>query len=467
MRLNLSLPDLIVHAILFHHSYSIAIPRRPGAHQLKCDNQIVLDMGSTWSSSAGSRNQIIAPIERVRADTNDPRHRRLIHLLKLNHIQHSIYYHYLQYHNHLAHLLISAYMFGASVEQLNDIYDKESKELEGWPDSPEEIDPDHWRAHLGAKQYQRAYCNFFEEELKVGNGTVWGFLTDKYAPDDSQKFRDNQLLHGLVEGVGHPLIHLGYALEIEDQGLAVEALSMVATSYQSVHEFVDNPNPPKTFLSITDIREILDRIHEDDTFDGVCDSYGAGHPDRVLDESPPNMLFDSYEIKKETMADTFQRQAEVAVLLFATSHKKSDPQYDFFLAHAVNAAYALRIVLPHLDIQQAWHVLRSHMVLSSVVYVSQCRPKIKEKLVYGVDVDGKDWEYIRNKALQGEWRHDAHYVKVLRSLQEFDKLFGKGRPDSKNYNLYLKAAVKFADEFTGWTGFGLAGEPSLDIKTAA
>ncbi|KAF3909166.1 hypothetical protein ABW21_db0209105 [Orbilia brochopaga] len=423
-------------------------------------------MGSAWSSATGNKEQIIPPLEKIQADTNDPRYRRLIQLLKLNHHEHSIFYHDLQYHNHLAYALVSAYMFGASVDHLNDIYDKESKELEQWQDSPEEIDPANWRAHFGAKQYQRAYVNYFEEETIKGNSTVWSFLTDKYIPDKSIGYRDNQLLHGLVEGIGHPLIHLGYALEVEDKGLAMEALAMTAASYQTIHEFVDNPSPPKTFLQITNIRDIFTRIHEDDTYDSICESYGAGHPDRVLDESPPYMLFDSYVILKEKMDRTFQTQVEAAVMLSIASHKAGDPQYDFFLAHALTTAHALRIVLPHLDLQQAWHILRSHMVLSTVLYISQCRPNIKDDLVYNVDVEGKDWDYIQKKALEGDWKYDAHYVKVLRSLWELEKLFGKGeRPDSKKYNLYLKAAVKFADEFNGWTGFGIPNEPSLDIKT--
>ncbi|KAJ6257709.1 Questin oxidase [Drechslerella dactyloides] len=423
-------------------------------------------MGSAWSGvSTETKSQIVPPIEKVTADSTDPRYRRLIHLLRLNHHEHAIYYHGLKYHNHLAYILVSAYMFGASVDQLNDIYDKESKELEQWTDSPEEIDPDNWRAHFGAKEYQRAYLHFFEDETIRTNATVWSFLTDRCVPKDGPSYRDNQLLHGLVEGVGHPLIHLGYALEIEDKGLAMEALTMAATSYQNVHEFVDNPSPPQTFLRITDMREIFTRIYDDDTFDAICERYGCGHPDRVLEEAPPYMLFDSYEIQKETMSTTFQTQVEAATLMFIASHKENNPQYDFFLAHAVTAAHALRIVLPQLSFQQAWHVLRSHMVLSTMLYISQCRPNIKDDLVRNIDTTGKDWDYIRKQALEGEHRYDSHYVKVLRSFYEFEKLYGKGESDSDpKYDLYLKAAVKFADTFKGWTGFGTSNEPSLDTK---
>ena len=45
----------------------------------------------------------------------------------------------------------------------------------------------------------------------------------------------------------------------------------------------------------------------------------------------------------------------------------------------------------------------------------------------------------------------------LRALKEFAEVFGE------KDGLYLKAAVKFADQFDGWIGFG-GGGPQLDIK---
>src|ERR1700710_908764 len=69
----------------------------------------------------------------------EKRPRTLKHLIRANHVNHSIVYHNLQYHNHMPHLLGSAYLFGANVDQLQNIYDEESKELEEWQDSPAEI----------------------------------------------------------------------------------------------------------------------------------------------------------------------------------------------------------------------------------------------------------------------------------------------------------------------------------------
>ncbi|RVD82694.1 uncharacterized protein DFL_007110 [Arthrobotrys flagrans] len=464
------LPNLLVQATLLHRGLSVVVEHSNQVPKFHPRDQIILNMGSSWSSPASKGEEIFKPADVVAADpSEDPRYRRFTHLLKLNHHDHSLFYHDLQYHNHLPYALASAYIFGASKEHLHDIYEVESKELEQWQDSPEEIDPDNWRAHLGDMRYQRAYLNFFEDEMEQRGhdwkATLWHFLTDKQVDDGAEEWDNHQLLYGLTEGLGHPLIHLGYALELEDKGLAMEALAMAAASYNKVHELVDDPYPPLPFISTNEIREILDKLFDNRDYDDICSRNGMGKPGKIL-EDPPYFAFYTYVIEKEKAAllAAFQKQVEASVMLFATSHKVASPQYDFFLAHTVTTAHALRIILPHLDTQQTWHLVRAHMILISQVYLSQCKPTIKDWFVEDYDIGNKDWEYIRKKALEGEYKYDAHYVKIIRSLHEFDKLFGAGEPKDKNYNMYLKAAVKFADEFKGWIGFGNASMSKLDIK---
>jgi hypothetical protein len=65
-----------------------------------------------------------------------------------------------------------------------------------------------------------------------------------------------------------------------------------------------------------------------------------------------------------------------------------------------------------------------------------------------VELESRDWKYVTDKALKGQYRTDAHYVKALRSMHEASNTWG----DPNKF--YLRAAVKFADEFDGWGGFG-------------
>ena len=50
--------------------------------------------------------------------------------------------------------------------------------------------------------------------------------------------------------------------------------------------------------------------------------------------------------------------------------------------------------------------------------------------------------------ITGKWSLDSHYVKVIRAL----KVAAETWPHNDRF--YLKAAVKYVNEFEGWTGFG-------------
>jgi len=123
------------------------------------------------------------------------RPRTLKHLLRANHVNHSLLYHNLQYHNHMPHLLGSAYLLGANVEQMQKIYDEESKELEAWHDSPAEITEGDWREFLGDKRYQRAYVDFYEDELALKFDYDWKKVLEEYLFSGKAP-----LINGLIAG---------------------------------------------------------------------------------------------------------------------------------------------------------------------------------------------------------------------------------------------------------------------------
>ena len=95
----------------------------------------------------------------------------------------------------MPHLLGSAYLFGANVEQLQKIYDEESKELEEWQDSPAEISDADWREFLGDGKYQRAFVDFFEDELALKFGYDWKRVAEEYLFSGKEP-----LVNGLIGG---------------------------------------------------------------------------------------------------------------------------------------------------------------------------------------------------------------------------------------------------------------------------
>jgi hypothetical protein len=123
----------------------------------------------------------LPPVEVHNVETApEKRPRTLKHLLRANHVNHSILFHNLQYHNHMPHALCSAYLLGASDRQLHKIYDVESQELEPWKPSPAEVTQGDWRDFLGDKRYQRAYVDFFEDSLAMRHNYDWKKVVEEY-----------------------------------------------------------------------------------------------------------------------------------------------------------------------------------------------------------------------------------------------------------------------------------------------
>jgi hypothetical protein len=138
----------------------------------------------------------LKPVEVHNVEANpEKRPRTLKHLLRANHVNHSIIYHNLQFDNHMAHILCSAYHLGAESHQLYHIYDEEAKELEPWKPSPSEVAQDDWREFLGDERYQRAYVDFFEDALAMKYAYNWKRVIEEYM------FKGEEpLINGLIGG---------------------------------------------------------------------------------------------------------------------------------------------------------------------------------------------------------------------------------------------------------------------------
>ncbi|KAF2481411.1 hypothetical protein BDY17DRAFT_301301 [Neohortaea acidophila] len=376
----------------------------------------------------------------------DKRARTLKHLLKANHANHSVIYNNLRFHNHTPHVLSSSYILGADSDQLNHVYDAESHNLEPWRDSPGEIAQHDWRDYLGKREYQRAYLDFFEDEL-VRHGYDWRSLLNEYMLQGKEP-----LINNLISGLGHPLIHYGYAEEMSSRAIALESLVLAACFYNDWHVFLDDPSYTKPAPNPTDsLFTILDRVSHDPVFDGLAEYPGADNIEPLLANEAMAAkaleYWNSWQLKSPT--EQFSESQKVAVaLLVAAQTPKDEKLYDFFAVHLLTTSHAVRVLLPSLPPKFHLPLVRQWWLFTLLVYIAQLRPKINIDTIKLVDLEGRDWSYVTDKALKGKYRTDAHYVKALRSMWEASKTWGDGN------QYYLKAAVKMAEEFDGWGGFG-------------
>ncbi|KAF4552324.1 Questin oxidase-like protein 2 [Elsinoe fawcettii] len=376
-------------------------------------------------------------------ENSDKRARTLKHLLKANHINHSIIYNHLRFHNHCPHILGSAYILGADSDHLNKIYDAETKNLEPWRDAPGEISVEDWRSFLGKREYQRAYIDFFEDRL-AHHGYDWKEVVNEYLLEGPEP-----LVNNLICGLAHPLIHLGYAFELSSPTVAIEALALTTCFYNDQHRYLDDPSYTKPAPDpTTDLLEILGRVAKDNRFEGLVTAQTGGEVDALFADPTKEAVmleyWNTWEITDPKKQFEDSQKAAAALLVGAPSEKQ--PRYDFFLVHALTSSHAIRILVSLLPAE--WHLLlvRQWWLFALSAYVMELRPVVDISRVVDYDTNGRGWEYVDQQALKSDFATDAHFVKGCRALRVAAETWGD--PDQ----FYLKAAVRFAEEFNHWGG---------------
>ncbi|KAH8426700.1 questin oxidase family protein [Aspergillus melleus] len=369
--------------------------------------------------------------------------RALKHLLKLNHANHAILWNERKFHNHAPHLLSSSFLQGADADDLTRIYEEESKSLDPWVDSPTEISTSDWRDFLSCREYQRAYVDFFEDEL-VRYGYDWKEVIFQYLFAGKEP-----IFNSLVEDLGHPLIHLAYAFEMNSREVGMEALSLTTTCYGGIHKYLDDPSysQAESSYNSTSILGVLNKVRTDQRFNGLFGHPGAHNMEIIFREHEAALLNHWNAWKIEDPINQFRESQEVAAAILAATHDKINEKYDFFFVHILTTSHAVRILLPLIPGRYQIPLVRQWWLITLAIYIAQMRPEIHLDRIRDYDLAGRDWKWTAKKAVKGEHSTDAHYVKAIRACREAASTWG----DSDSY--FLKTAVKFAEEFSGWGGF--------------
>jgi Questin oxidase-like len=278
------------------------------------------------------------------------------------------------------------------------------------------------------------------------------------------------LINGLAGGLGHPLIHLAYAYELDNKELAMEAVAVACLSADhDIIRLINEPSPPTECTS--NPLQLLVKLRDDDRFDSFKskDTEAKMTATLLSTEKYSDATLEYFHswpqpASKRSLNHQFEDAVDAAITVVLTTHKPSKPAYDFFLLHVLTSAHAVRILLPIVPVEFQINLLRQWWLLAVVVYISQLRPLIKENYIDDFKLEkGKDsWKWVEYEAVEGKWRNDSHFVKGVRAIRESQRLWGdKG-------GRYLKAAVKLCVEFPGWS-FGSQGEESegeeLDVKS--
>jgi hypothetical protein len=195
----------------------------------------------------------------------------------------------------------------------------------------------------------------------------------------------------------------------------MEALSLIASSYNYLHKYLDDESYTKpSSKPSTSLLELLQRIANDDRFEGLLTEQACDDCDTLAEKAKFEPLIMEYwnAWTIDNPKEQFEESQKAAVmLLVATVKDDKKGQYDFFLLHLLTTSHAVRILLPLIPGQFHISLVRQWWLLTLTTYVGQVRPKFDEKLIEQVDLEDKKWNYVTDKATNGPWAADEHFVK--------------------------------------------------------
>ncbi|KAF7186961.1 Questin oxidase [Pseudocercospora fuligena] len=356
-------------------------------------------------------------------------------------------------HDHMPHILCSGLDLGQDSALLIETYETVMKTLVKIDHTfarGEKIDGGRLREYFGKRELTVAFVDFFDEEFRKENGD-WKKVVERYLYEG-----ERPLMNGLIGGLGHPIIHLAYAYDFECKEIASEGLSLLLTDYSDFHALMDEPQSDNSTYKTTSLAEVLERVYHDSRFDNLTQHPGIVEMEKVM-KAQGTAVIEHWNAWQVT--DQLQQLEHICDLgtLLALTTFDHEQEFDFFLLHLMTVAHGVRSMWLHIPENKRVDMLREYGLLAISIYVCQQRPPIRSERITDVELGGRDWEWVRKTAREHPAKFDVHFYKAVRAPEEFKGTWG----DKDEF--YLKAAVRYLDDFRGWTGFG-EGIPGFDEK---
>ncbi|XBQ90598.1 hypothetical protein V6000_006152 [Aspergillus fumigatus] len=348
-------------------------------------------------------------------------------------------------HSHLPHLLGSAYALGADSDQLTRTYEHEITQLvpiaRGFIRG-EAISKENWRDFLTRKEYTMAYQDFFDNEVKEKQGD-WGKVLEEYLYSGTEP-----LVNGCTGGCNGSPVHPSRLRVQVPQQRGRGASPQSGAEYNAMHTVLDQAPPDTSKYKTTSLAEVFEKVRQDPRLDDLFSEPGIANLHVLSQEQNIAVVLEHWNAWEITdLVAQFEECCDLAVVLALSNGNRRD-SFDFFNAHIMTVAHALRVLWHYVPTDRRASILKQYALFGIMTYICQLRPRFSLDWIDAVEVDGRDWNWVVETALAHKWALDAHFFKVVRAPKVFQETFG--RKD----DFYLKAAIKYVTEFAGWEGYG-------------
>lgn len=228
----------------------------------------------------------------------------------------------------------------------------------------------------------------------------------------------------------------------------MEALTLVATSYHdnNINKYSDDPSYFQTEPSYktSSTLEIFERVRADQIFSNDSLTIPGEHNLENIFRNHEAALLDhcnAWTISTDPLTHFRESQAAAAALFVGAA--QSEKKHDLDLLRPLAMNHAILVILP--SVPEKFHIrlVRQWWLTTLAIYIAELRPEINKDSITTYDIQGKDWTWVAKQALRSPHATNSRFVEGLHALKEI----GGTWKESGDY--YLKAAVKFADEFKG------------------
>ncbi|KAI9758427.1 MAG: hypothetical protein M4579_003056 [Chaenotheca gracillima] len=360
-------------------------------------------------------------------------------LLQENHEKHHIFFNADGFHNHIVHHLLTLVALGASPSIIEEQYDR-NKSYQRPVTLNQEKPPERqivhdmhdeakFDAHLAQDAHYYDYLVFFQQEIEAKG---WEAVLNDYVFKGDQRADD--MLARMLDGLLHPIIHLGFGVEFKQPAIIAEALAQAAmhtTKYAPYLVSTEKAAAAETSSTRTSIVSMLDEIRSNDK---VATAAHWSDPNKLMGGVWARAADDMQAIAqkfKVTPSELEVRTAEAinaaAYFAGAAQHPPKEIKYDFFHIHSTNSSIFLSVFLqqPWLSTINKVRLLEWKVRVDLLVYASRraakpflddivnYRPKQQAKSS-SKENEGGPWDRIieRVNALDD----DGHAAKLVRAL---------------------------------------------------
>lgn len=297
-------------------------------------------------------------------------------------------------HNHAPMVLIALYRMGADEDQLRRYYTSlqiERPALESDSRQAPPIVAAGWTERLGDFRACGSYCRFFKSAI------------DQRGVEEVMRSYARPLMTGVAAHAFHPLLRLGYGIDLMDPGEVALALGYWAATY------LPAPNPPLGSTS-TGPMDLLNTLAD-------TASLRAIKPESRSIAERIREFYSHEDFRRLLRPIRFNADRPLQEISFAIAEAFIE-KHHFTMLHGVTGCHALRMILPYCEDIQT--VISEYWYAVCATYLSVAN--LPDDMHRPLPESAASWSRIQERAIATGVEHTIKLTySCAKEAEEYDR----------------------------------------------